>query len=262
MPPNQISKAFNTPLKKRLAVGAVSVLTAGALLGVGVAGASAAPLSPTSATTSATPSSASPAPDAGAKMGHAFASLKRELRADLSQGQNAGEKAQKIAATIVGHTELFAKLPANLQTDLTTLKNASATARTADALKIKTTALSGGYGEDIKKLAIKIQKDPKRPLAAALRGLVHGQHAGQSALKIATTLIEHPKIFAKLPANLQADLMALKNAPAADQAADAQKIETTALNGGYGQQIQKIAERFHANIGAHTDAGAHAKGGS
>ncbi|HZK60419.1 MAG TPA: hypothetical protein VFC59_11260 [Cryobacterium sp.] len=260
---NQTSTASTAFRKKRLAVGAVSVLAAGALLGLGVQGATAAPLNPTSSSTATT--------DAIPGFSGTFlASLTGELRADLAQGHDVGEKAQNIAETIAGHAALFASLPANLQADLTTLKDASAADRTAAAQTIETTALAGGYGEQIKKLATEIQKHPEHPLAGLLPGTHPGhnghhakaqaQDAGQAVVKMALRLVDIPAVFSQLPAQLQSDLTDLKNAPAAEQAADAKTIETAALNGDYGQVIQAIAERLVA--GADAKAGAHAKAGA
>jgi hypothetical protein len=258
---NQTSTASTAFRKKRLAVGAVSVLAAGALLGLGVQGATAAPLNPTPTASSTATTDAIPG-----FSGTFLASLAGELHADLAQGHDVGEKAQNIAETIAGHAELFASLPANLQADLTTLKDASAADRTAAAQTIETTALAGGYGDQIKKLATEIQKHPEHPLAGLLPGTHHGHHAkaqaqdaGQAVVKMALRLVDIPAVFSQLPAQLQSDLTDLKNAPAAEQAADAKTIETAALNGDYGQAIQTIAERLlagaDAKAGADTDAG-------
>jgi hypothetical protein len=90
------------------------------------------------------------------------------------------------------------------------------------------------------------------PALARGAGLAKGDDLGQSAEQIATTLLSHPDLFATLPANLQTDLTTLKNAPAADLGTDAKKTEATALSGGYGQMIQKIAEgiQAHADVSA------------
>ncbi|MCU1524833.1 MAG: hypothetical protein JWO18_1727 [Microbacteriaceae bacterium] len=245
---NQVPKVFTTPLKKRIAVGAASVLTAGALLGAGVAGASASPLGATS--DSSTSPSGSSTHQAGSDSRSAFgASLEKQIRAAFFQGTVAGAKAQKLAAEAVGQTALFATLPSALQADLTALKNASPTGRDAAAQKVTTTALDGGYGAEVKRIATGLSNGTKHPLIGVLRDelradLSAGQDAGQSAGKIATTLLDDTALFAVLPANLQADLTALKNAPAAVQTVDALKAESTALAGGYGQQIQKIAEQL------------------
>ncbi|TXN32053.1 hypothetical protein [Lacisediminihabitans profunda] len=242
MTQNQSNSVFNTPLKKRIAVGAASVLTAGALLGVGVAGASASPLTPTA--------SASALVHADGHHGHAFgATVAKQIREAFFQSTVDGAKAQKLAVFAVGKTELLAKLPAALQTDLGTLAKAPAADATKDAEKISTTALAGGYGQEVKSVATNLKSGAKHPFAGSLRDelrsdLAQGQDLGQSAEKVATTLIGHPDLFAQLPANLQSDLTAIKNAPASEAGADATKAQATALSGGYGAQIQKIAERL------------------
>jgi hypothetical protein len=262
---NQISATSGTFRKKRLAVGVVSVLTAGALLGVGVQGATAAPL-----TSSTRTSNSSATGDAISGFSGTFlVALKGELRSDLAEGHDIGEKAQNVATTLAGHAELFASLPANLQADLTTLKDASSADRTAAAQKIETTALDGGYGEQITKLATQIQKHPTHPLAALVPSGHHGHHvqaeeqdAGQSVVKLALTLVDIPQVFSQLPAKLQADLTDLKNAPAADQAAAAQTIETAAVNGDYGQAIQAVVEKLQAGFDAKAGADADTDGQS
>ncbi|TFD12657.1 hypothetical protein E3T26_10510 [Cryobacterium sp. TMT1-21] len=284
-----INPASATSRTKRIALGAASVLTAGALLGVGAQGATAAPRSP------GAEHSASASGDAAATSNGAFlASLAMELRGDLSHGQSGNVKAQKVAATISTHAELFDSLPANLQTDLTTLKDASgATDRAAAVDTVRTTALAGGYGEEITKIAEAVRDNPKHPLTAALRAALSGdlgtrsgtatgttsatasgttsgtasgtdqeaaEAAGPSATELALKLADNPALLSKLPADLQADLAALKNAPADQQEAAAQAIETAARNGDYGTVIQKIVERVqaHAAAGPDTDTGADA----
>ncbi|HAM28035.1 MAG TPA: hypothetical protein DCP11_15420 [Microbacteriaceae bacterium] len=257
MTQNKSNTVFNTPLKKRIAVGAASVLTAGALLGVGVAGASASPLAPAAAPSARASASA----HVDGHRGHAFgASIAKQVRDAFFLTTVDGAKAQKLAAVAVGKTELFAKLPAALQTGLTTLAKAPAADATTDAEKVTTTALAGGYGQELKRIATDLKSGAKHPLAGSLRDELRGdlatsQDLGQSVARIATTLIEHPDIFASLPANLQTDLTALKNAPADQLVADATKTEATALSGGYGGQIQKIAERIQGSAGVHATAG-------
>ncbi|WP_394768778.1 hypothetical protein [Lacisediminihabitans sp.] len=245
MTQNQSNAVFNTPLKKRIAVGAASVLTAGALLGVGVAGASASPLTPSTPTASASASA-----HTDGHHGHAFgATVAKQIREAFFQSTVDGAKAQKLAVLAVGKTELLTKLPAALQTDLGTLAKAPAADATKDAEKISTTALAGGYGQEIKSAATNLKSGAKHPFAGSLRDelrsdIAQGKDLGQSAEKVATTLIGHPDLFAQLPANLQSDLTAIKNAPAPQAGVEATKAEATALSGGYGAQIQKIAERL------------------
>lgn len=89
----------------------------------------------------------------------------------------------------------------------------------------------------------------RHPLAAALRFFVNGDSSkpnyGQRAAKIATFILDkRPKLAAKLPAALQADLKALKDAADGDRVAKATHIRDTALNGGYGPKIQAQAKRM------------------
>ena len=242
---NKISPESAAFRRKRLAIGAASVLTAGALLGVGAQGATAAPLNASADSESSSSSSVHAGSD-----GRILASLKKELRVDLSEGQDAGEKAQNVAETLAGHPVLFESLPAQLQTDLTTLKDASAADRTAIAETITTTAAEGGYGEKVQKLALRIQEDPTHPLAglrAAIQGdLPQAHEEARSLEKIATTLLDTPALFEKLPAELQTDLTAVKDASEADRAAALQEVRSSALNGEYGQTVQTIAERMLA----------------
>lgn len=277
-----ISPATASSRTKRVAIGAASVLTAGALLGVGAQGATAAPLSAES--TSSFSSSAGASGDAGATSnGEFLASITKELRADLSHGQSANVKAQKVATTLSEHAELFESLPANLQDDLTTLTDATGAADRAAAVDtVRTTALAGGYGEEITTIAEAVRDNPEHPLAAAVRaalssdlgtasGSVSGTaesgaeqgpaaEAGSSLTELALKLADNPALLEKLPADLQADLAELKSAPADEQEAAAQKLQAAALNGDYGTVVQKIAERVQAHVAA--EAGADANAGS
>ena len=258
-----ISPASATSRTKRVAFGAASVLTAGALLGVGAQGATAAPLS--AAPTSGSGSTTSTSGEAGAASNGVFlASLAKELRADLSHGQSGNVKAQKVATTLSEHTELFATLPTNLQDDLTTLKEASGAADRAAAVEtVRTTALAGGYGEEITRIAEAVRDNPEHPLAAAVRAALGsdlgtasgtasgtdqapGADAGSSVTELALKLADNPALLEKLPANLQADLADVKNAPADEQEAAATAIATAAVDGEYGSVVQKIALNFQA----------------
>lgn len=89
----------------------------------------------------------------------------------------------------------------------------------------------------------------RHPLAAGLRFFVNGDSSkpnyGQRAAKIATFILDkRPKLAAKLPAALQTDLKALKDAADGDRVAKATHIKDTALNGGYGPKIQAQAKRM------------------
>ena len=76
-----------------------------------------------------------------------------------------------------------------------------------------------------------------------------GTHFATRAQKLATMIIDkRPATFAKLPAALQTDLTALKKATGTDIATDATAIKTKALSGGYGDKIQKFAERVQAHV--------------
>ncbi|TFD36491.1 hypothetical protein E3T40_06580 [Cryobacterium sp. TMT1-19] len=283
-----IAPATATSRTKRVTLGAASVMTAGALLGVGAQGATAAPLS------AETTSTFSASGDAGATSnGEFLASLSTELRADLSHGQSGNVKAQKVATTLSEHAELFETLPANLQSDLNTLKDASGAADRAAAVDtVRTTALAGGYGEEITKIAEAVRDNPEHPLAAAVRAALGSDlgtaepgaaqsgaeqsgaeqsgaeqsgaeqesaaEAGSSVTELALQLTDNPALLDKLPANLQADLTELENTPADEQETAAQELEAAALNGDYGTVVQKIAERVQAHVAAEADADIHA----
>ncbi|MGO4492433.1 hypothetical protein AB4Y86_10135, partial [Arthrobacter sp. 2YAF22_2] len=148
------------------------------------------------------------------------------------------------ATALVNHPQVLAKLPSALQADVKTLKDAPSADRVKDAYKIKTTALSGGYGAEIQKAAENLAKTTTETagLRQELRTAFSSANPGAGLQKVADQLISHPKVLAKLPANLQADLKTLKAAAPADLDTQANKIKDTALNGGYGAQIQKAAQ--------------------
>ncbi|WP_284987409.1 hypothetical protein [Arthrobacter sp. fls2-241-R2A-172] len=73
---------------------------------------------------------------------------------------------------------------------------------------------------------------------------------GDKAHEVAYILIHHDKAFSKLPETLQSDLKTLEAAPAAERDSDAQKIKDTALNGGYGDKVQKIAKAIQTKLTA------------
>jgi len=75
-----------------------------------------------------------------------------------------------------------------------------------------------------------------------------GDGFGDKAHVIAYALIHRTQAFGKLPANLQADLKTLESAAAADRDAAAAKIKDTALNGGYGDKIQKEAKAIQDKV--------------
>ncbi|WP_307494160.1 hypothetical protein [Pseudarthrobacter niigatensis] len=222
-------------MKTRIGVGASALLAAGAMAVAGVGAASASP-SPTATASAAATGQAKTAKVAGG--------LQAFLGINADSPQAVGDRAAKAAEALVNHPQLFAKLPAALQADVTTLKDAPAADRVKDAYKIKTTALSGGYGPEVQKRAEALEKTVTgfAGLRQELRTAFSSGNPGAGLQKVADQLIAHPKLFAKLPANLQADLTTLKNAAPADLDAQANKIKDTALNGGYGAKVQKMAE--------------------
>ena len=236
----KIAKAVGTPLRKHLVIGATSVVAAGALLGVGVAGASAATVQPTPAATHSSSTAHGPG---------RIVSLVQQLRTDLFQGQINGNRAQALAGRIIDNQAIFSALPANLQSDLTTLKNAPAADAPALAERIKSTALAGGYGAQLEKLATDLQASASYPITKKLVDELRSDisangTAAATGAAIAATVSEHPRLFAKLPANLQSDVTALKNAPASADTARVLGIEKAAAAGSYGQQIQTLAQQL------------------
>ncbi|MEW1951437.1 hypothetical protein AB0280_19565 [Pseudarthrobacter sp902506025] len=232
-------------MKTRIGVGVAALLAAGAMAAAGVGAASASP-STTAPVSAASPSHAA---TGGAKAASA-GGLQAFLSLNADSPQAAGDRAAKAAAALVNHPQLFAKLPAALQADVTTLKDAAPADRVKDAYKIKTTALSGGYGAEIQKRAEALEKAATglAGLRQELRTAFSSDNPGAGLQQVADQLISHPKMFAKLPANLQADLTALKNAAPADLDAQANKIKDAALNGGYGAKVQKMAEALQKKV--------------
>ncbi|MBG0739834.1 hypothetical protein IV500_10600 [Paeniglutamicibacter antarcticus] len=156
------------PPQKRTGRRRVAAAAAGAsLLAAGLFGVSAA--SAADATPSAaTPTSAASAPSPGSttaaaghaqqnRTSHVHATVREELRIDLRAKTGFGDTAHVAAYGLIHHPKAFAKLPANLQTDLKALEAAPAAERDADAVKIKDTALNGGYGAAIQTEAKTIQ---------------------------------------------------------------------------------------------------------
>ncbi|UUL77408.1 hypothetical protein NG819_08055 [Pseudarthrobacter sp. Fe7] len=244
-----VKKPSIPSMKARIGVGAAAVLAAGAMAAMGVGAASASPAS-TPASTSA--SATAPAATGVARPAKGLGGLEAFLNLKADSPQAAGDRAAKAATALVDHPKLFAKLPAALQADVTTLKDAPAGDRVKDAYKIKTTALSGGYGAEIQKHADAVEKSATglAGLRQELRTAFSSGNPGAGLQQVADQLIGHPKLFAKLPANLQADLTALKNAAPADLDAQANKIKDTAVNGGYGAQVQKMAQALEKKAAA------------
>ncbi|WP_188570915.1 hypothetical protein [Arthrobacter liuii] len=238
-------------MKTRIGVGAAAILAAGGMVSMGVGAASASPSASTSSTASASHSAKAWGQGSDHNEGaHGGLGLFLNLSADSPQ--SVGDRAAKAATALVNHPQLFNKLPAALQADITALKDAAPADRVADAYKIKTTALSGGYGAEIQQRAQNALNGEagesgqaeagEDGLRQELRTALTSDHPGAALQKAADQLIGHPDLFAKLPANLQADLTNLKNAAPADADALATKIKDTALNGGYGAQVQKMVQ--------------------
>lgn len=237
-------------MKTRLGVGAAAILAAGGMVSMGVGAASASP-SASNSTASASHSAKAWSHDGDRAQG-VHGGLEAFLKINADSPQSVGDRAAKAAAAIVNHPQLFNKLPAALQADITALKDAAPADRVADAYKIKTTALSGGYGAEIQQRAqdaVNGEANESGKTEAGEDGLRQelqtaftSDHPGAALQKVADQLISHQDLFAKLPANLQSDLTNLKNAAPADADALATKIKDTALNGGYGAQIQKAVQ--------------------
>ena len=196
---NQIPTGFNTPAKKRLAVGAATVITVGTLFGVGISGASAATSSPagpsttSTSTTSTSSTHSNSTHNSSTHGGLAFGSrsIVHQVREAFFADKIDGVKAQKLATAATGQAMVFSRLPTALQTDLTSLKNASAAERDAAAQKISTTSLGGGYGPEFTTIATDLRSGAKLPLGEiirdALSDLATGKTLGQSDLSAAPT---------------------------------------------------------------------------
>lgn len=251
---------------RRLVIGAASVVAAGALIGVGAQGAfaatgdaGAAGSGSGSATVSA-PSTSGPSASVGVSA-HA-----------LFDGHVNGAEAQRFAKRIVADGAVFGLLPDSLQHDLKTLAGASSQQRTADAKKIVSTALSGGYGSAIQKLATGLKQhegdvkvldgkgldakglDAKGLLEQLKTGDLTGSGSasqlGAEAAGVASAVTGDSQLASKLPDALRTDLSQLASAPAADRTADVQRIATTALGGGYGAQVQQLADQVEQQVTA------------
>jgi len=263
MPQNHTHKAFNTPLKMKLFGGAVTVMTAGSLLGLGAIGAQASPLEQVADTSGTSTQPSASAEASVSTTDDVIAAVSQQLRAGIRSSDSVGEAAQSVSITLESHPEIFGSLPATLQADLTALNAASDAERDMLASQIDATALGGGYGEEAQRVAAAVQQNPKHPLAAAVHALVsadtgqvdegRGARAETTAETVTSALLNNPELFASLPTELQNDLTALKNSPAADRVANANAIESKGLAGEYGAEIQKIAERMQASGDAHAN---------
>ena len=229
---------------RRLAVGAASVLAAGALVSAGAQGAIAA-------TSDTANGSGSVSASASASAGPAAFDLHGLFSA---HGHVNGAKAQALAKRIVADKAVFSLLPSTLQSDITTLKDASRQQRTHDAEKIVSSALAGHYGTAIQSLATQLKdKGSESALAGDLPSLANqltgdtdllGASLGSEGAQVAKAVTGDSQLASKLPASLRADLSTLASASASAQTGDVQKIATTALQGGYGAQVQQLASQI------------------
>lgn len=261
---------------RRLVIGAASVVAAGALIGVGAQGAFAAG-DDTGATGSGSSSASASTPlgDVTAAGSASFggwahgSSLEGQAHA-LFTGHVNGAKAQQLAKRIVADAPLFSLLPDSLQGDLQTLARAAAQDRTADAQKIVSTALAGGYGTAIQKLATQLKdgaaddRDGLDVKGLDLKGILQDLRSGDllssgssgaaqlgtDAANVASAVTGDSQLASKLPDSLRTDLSQLASAPAADRTADVQRIVTTALSGGYGAQLQQLADQLEQQVTA------------
>lgn len=231
-----------TSLRRKVAIGAAAAVATGALLGAGMSAASAAPVHvayPTS----------SPASSDGEHASHSTVQLVKQIRSALFQGQVNGSKAQAIAKKLVSDHRLFSQLPEALQTDITSLADASHADRAADALKIKKTALGGGYGPAYAQAATGLQATADLPISSKLEAEIaadirSGHGLGDVAAKIAVSVSGDDALFSALPQALQSDVTELAHAPASEQAADLQNIESNALDGRYGGQLKSLVDQL------------------
>lgn len=118
--------------------------------------------------------------------------------------------------------ELLGAVPHQLKADLKTLRGEPEGQRAAERKAIATKALSGGYGDQVERVA---------HIVAGKKGTVRS-------------------VRASLPASLKADLKTLRaTAPkSAARKAEAVKIEQKALSGGYGTTVQQRAETVQAKF--------------
>ncbi|GAA4139230.1 hypothetical protein [Leifsonia shinshuensis] len=272
---------------RRVVIGAASIVAAGALIGVGAQGAFAATgdtgaAGSGSATVSSSTSTPGVSGSASAGGSASFgdqdhgSSLFGQAHA-LFNGHINGAKAQKLAQKIVADTPVFSLLPDSLQSDLKTLANAASQDRTADAKKLVSTALDGGYGTAIQKLADQLKggtsasgsenSDTRGGLdlkGLDVKGLIDGLRSGDllgsatgstsqlssEVSTIASTVTGDSQLASKLPDSLRTDLSQLASAPASAQTADLQHLATTALSGGYGSQVQQVADQLESALTA------------
>jgi hypothetical protein len=249
--PNLTTARQATSLRRKVAIGAAAAVATGALLGAGVTAASAAPVH------TAYPTSTSASSD-GAHVSNSVTQLVKQVRSALFQvsangGQINGGKAQAIAKKLVSDHRLFSQLPEALQTDIRSLADASHADRAADALKIRKTALGGGYGQEYAQAAKALQATADLPISSKLEAEIaadvkSGSGLGDIAAKIATSVSGDKALFSALPQALQSDVTELAHAPASEQVADLQKIQSNALDGQYGGQLKSLVDQLTDGI--------------
>jgi hypothetical protein len=229
--------------RRRMTVAAASVLAAGALIGMGAQGAFAATPSPENGAGSV---SATASADQGGFDVHGLFS---------AHGQVNGAKAQALAKRIIADQAVFSLLPNTLQSDLTTLKDATVQQRTVDAKKIVTNALDGYYGTAVQSVAAHVKylghresglSDNLADLVKQLTGATTPPNAsvGSEGAQVAKVVTGDAQLASKLPASLRNDLSTLASAPRSTQAADVKNIAGTALQGGYGAQVKQVATQI------------------
>jgi len=194
----QSTTAFGSPLKKRMAVGTATVMTAGTLLGLGAVGATAAPLEAPTENESAHSTVAPVAPDASTSAPAASDASVPAAPAAPAAPDASAPAAEPAAAAVTG---------------------------------------TDGVGE----LSEGSDPDVIESLAEDVRGQLAGPGAGDATQVVTDALAGQTDLFQSLPTNLQTDLTALGEATS-EQAIAADTIETSALSGGYGAQVQALAE--------------------
>ncbi|MDQ1607977.1 MAG: hypothetical protein QOE16_709 [Microbacteriaceae bacterium] len=252
------SEKYTASASRRFAIGAASVLTATALVGIGAQGAFAATPEPTPSAFGSASGTASASPlglnlNLLGSTGLSLGTITSDLTNGVFSGHLNGAKAQTLAKKLVSDAALLSLLPTNLQSDVTTLANASVGQRTADLQKIVSTALAGDYGSTVQGLFMQLRDvhgrdSVKSIVGEVVRDVKDVKGIGAQGAKIAATVTGDAELFALLPSALQADLTTLAKAPASAQTVDVQNIVATALSGGYGASIQTIADQIQSAV--------------
>jgi hypothetical protein len=252
------SEKYRASASRRFAIGAASVLTATALVGIGAQGAFAATPEPTPSAFGSASGTASASPlglnlNLLGSTGLSLGTITSDLTNGVFSGHLNGAKAQTLAKKLVSDAALLSLLPTNLQSDVTTLANASVGQRTADLQKIVSTALAGDYGSTVQGLFMQLRDvhgrdSVKSIVGEVVRDVKDVKGIGAQGAKIAATVTGDAELFALLPSALQADLTTLAKAPASAQTVDVQNIVATALSGGYGASIQTIADQIQSAV--------------